>query len=201
MNLFRFILVGVASLSFACAQGAKFRPVDAPETVPPQLAGLEYELVVDGHNLGDVKVWSEGANTKELNGKGRVVHVGLRIRNDHSSPLRFDPSRASIALITDDGELLELERPTSMRGRTTIPPGSIGRVQLEYRVPNRLDVYEIAGFEFNWAVIAEADTVATHSTTFVREDRDENRVSYGVGTRYYDPYFGSPYGYRMWPYY
>jgi len=200
MTSTRTILLAVTLLALtSCARRAEFRPVHAPESVPPQLAGVEYEINVNGANLGDVKVWSEGATTRKVNGKQRVVHVGLRIRNDDSAPLRFDPARASIAVISDDGQLLEIKRPVSVRGDTTIQPGEIGRIQLQYPVPNHVDVYEIAGFEFNWAVESET-AVATNSTTFVREGQDEDRVRYGVGMGFYDPYWGTPYHYRpYWP--
>lgn len=195
----RMMSTSIALLSVviatACAQSARFRPVDAPESVPPQLAGMEYELAPDGQNVGDVKVWSEGATTTETNGEQRVVHLGLRIRNDDPQrTLRFDPERTTVALISDAGELIELDRPYRVEGDLSIEPGSMGRLDVEYPLPDRIDVYDVAGFEFNWAVDT-GDTVATHSTTFVREQERGDRMQYGVGVGYYDPYWGYPYHY------
>jgi hypothetical protein len=62
--------------------------------------------MVDKHNLGTVKVYSEGGYKEPADGSRPVIDVRLRIRNTSDAPIRLSLAQTDLDLDTDTGNLI-----------------------------------------------------------------------------------------------
>jgi hypothetical protein len=178
------------------ARTARFRPAESPGQDALTQVSAYYELQVEGRNWGDVKVWSQGAYPKAVDGRTPVIHVGLRLRNDSNGPMDLRLDRTNIEINTRDRQLLVVQEPIQTDGEMTVAPGSLERIALFYPLPEGLGAGDLLAFEVNWAV-ETGEVIHTHSTPFIREG---NGRPYHYWRPGFYPYYGwhlsYPFGFR-----
>lgn len=187
-------VLAVSALTAGCSSSPDFRPLQADRSTPSELAAAQYDLKVDGQDLGDAKVWSKGPPGDTLHlptEPERLLEIGIRIRNDSDQPMRLDLKATDLELHTEDERMYVLETPLQVNGVTDIEPGGLQRIVLLYELPAGVELKKIVGYELAWAVDAGGRRV-TRSTTF-RRAADERGY-------YYYPYAGGGFGYG-YPYY
>jgi hypothetical protein len=192
-NTVQGVFILLAGLMVGCAaQTASYRPSLTNTFSAGHRASL-YRIVVDNHNLGTVKVYSEGGYRKPADGSQPVIDVRLRIRNTSDAPIRLKLDQTDIDLDTDT-ENLVIKEPIQTAGVTSIPPGAIGRIALFYALPGKLQPGNINSFDFNWA-LDTGQGAYSQTTPFLRR---MVRHVYTYSPSYYywwgDPW-GSPWGY------
>lgn len=177
-----------------------FRPLQADRSTPSELAAAQYDLEVDGKDLGDAKVWSKGPPQEALNLPAeakRLLEIGVRIRNDSDEPMRLDLQATDLELHTDDDRMYVVEMALQVNGVTDIAPGGLERIVLLYELPAGVKLKDVVGYELAWAIEAGERRV-TRSTTFRRAEDERGYYYYPyAGFGYSYPYYGAwgPYGY------
>lgn len=173
----RSAIASLLLLTAACAtESEALRASDSSSSAPG--AGAYYDINPKGVNLGDAKVWSNGA--REENDR-IVVEVGLRIRNNTGEPLVLDLSGCGLEILsTKDVQAVDDE--TSSAGNLSVAPGALERVTIKYTLPAKTDLDKVTGFDFYWRV-QTPDGPYTHSTAFQRAIRETG------GGYYYSPYY------------
>ena len=182
------------ALAAGCAsQEANLRPVEAPNDVPADMAAAYYDLRDGERALGEAKLWSRGAEPYRAgDGKEPLIHIGLRLRNDGSTPMHLALADTQLEVMTDSRNLVQREAVYS-EGVAPIPPGEVGRINLWYPVPDDVEVNDLVGVELLWAVETEDNVRISRSTKFqVTPDRRyyrPHRGYYPYSSLYYDPFY------------
>ncbi len=187
------VLAAASVLAAGCASD-DFRPLQADRSTPSELAAAQYDLEIDGKDLGDAKVWSKGPPADELGlptDAKRLLEIGVRIRNDSDQPMRLDLEATDLEIHTEDERMYVVELPLQVNGLVDVEPGGLQRIVLLYELPAGVKMKKIVGYELAWAVEAGGQRL-TRSTTFRRAEDDSGY--------YYYPYAGGAFGYG-YPYY
>jgi hypothetical protein len=173
----------LAGLISGCAsRTARYRPVQASTYTRTGQPAAYYPIRVSGETLGHVKVWSPGGfPVKE--GPG-VVDVHLRVRNDSNAPMTVEIARTDLELTTSDGTHYVLSAPYKVTGETTVQPGLLGRVAIEYPLPSGVKAGDVNVFELNWDLQTSKGSYGD-STPFVRAPTPSPAWVYS-------PYWGYP---------
>ena len=188
LSVLALALAGTGLLG--CAN-PEFRPLDAKRSVPTDLAASQYDIEVNGKDLGDMKLWSKGAPDEAIplpTKKERLLQVGVRIRNDSQGPMRLDLDNTELEVRTEDDRLWVIDQPLQIIGSLDIPSSETERLELLFELPPGVTVKHVVGYELVWALETPEGRLS-RSSTFVRQ-RDE--AGY-----YYRPYYsgyGYPYG-------
>lgn len=159
----------LACALLGCAP-AEFRPVDADPSTPTPVAAAWYDLVGDGGDAGDVRVWSTGAPRSPAPGVDgrRQLLVGLRIRNaDDRAVIRLDLPATALLVLDQDGRQRPAGPPLEVRGALVVPPRLTREVELLWALPDDLSPWEVAGYEVSWALDVDGRR-HTHTTVFRR---------------------------------
>lgn len=207
MRLAGFAVISVALVAAGCSSTAEFRPLDAKRGVRPELAAAQYDVELDGRDVGDVKVWSVGPpkNNEELGLPGDpkgLMQVGVRLRNDGPGSLRFDVKDAQLEVRTEDDRVFIIDKPVKVLGNPEVEPRGTERLELIYALPPGVTVADLLGYELLWAVEGDPGRVS-RSTAFVRE-RNRDYPGYYYRPYYYPYYYPSfggfgpdPWGWRF----
>jgi hypothetical protein len=192
-NSIRGLFVLLAGLMVGCAaRTASYRPSLANTFSSGYRASL-YRIVVDNHNLGTVKVYSEGGYAKPVDGSQPVIDVRLRIRNTSDAPIRLKLAQTDLDVDTATGNLV-IKAPMQTTGVASVPPGAIGRIALFYALPGKLAPGNVNSFDFNW-VLDTGQGLYSQTTPFFR--RMVRNVYVYYPSYYY--WWGSPWGYPWGP--
>lgn len=191
------VLACAVALALAGCEANDFRPLDARRGIRPELAAAQYDIELEGRDVGDAKVWSMGQpkHTEEMGLPGDpagLLQVGVRLRNDGPTALRFDGREAQLEVRTEDDRVWVVERPVKIIGNTEVLPRATERLELIYALPPGVTVADLLGYELLWAVETDQARVS-RSTPFVRE-RHSDYPGY-----YYRPYY--PFYYPYYPYF
>lgn len=183
----------VASIAVVGCSSPGFRPLQADRSTPSELAAAQYDLKVDDRDLGDAKVWSQGAPVEALSldvDRERLLEIGVRIRNDSDQPMRLDLQATDLEVHTEDERMYVVDAPLMVNGSLEVAPGRLERIVLFYELPAGVKLKKVVGYELAWAIEAGERRV-TRSTTFRRAEDDRGY--------YYYPY--PAFGYYGYPYY
>ncbi|MCO5169270.1 MAG: hypothetical protein M9894_23245 [Planctomycetes bacterium] len=162
------LLVG-APLLAGCTP--TFRPLEANWATRSELATADYSLTEQDRNFGAAQVW-----LAEPDAGSRRVRLGLRLRNEGTSPLRIDLEDTELEVRTEDGRLLVIPEIEAFLGEQVFAPQRTSRSELVFVLPEDLTLGDLVGFELVWAVVAEDGARLTRSTPFGRETWREARA-------------------------
>lgn len=170
-----------------------FSPVERAETISPygHRASI-YEVIVEGQAVGEVTVWSYGADRRELpGGEARtLVHVGLVVESN-LRPLRVEAVELDRVLF--DGQEITNLTPTSVEGAREISTGEVGELQVRFAMPPGVMPQDVDAFHVRW-VVAEAGGAGRYAqhTPFL-EDPALETVGRYFYTPFRDPFFEPSY--------
>ncbi len=190
--------LAIATLLVAgCATTQDFVPTERATAVSPEgkTAAAEYEVESrSGAEIGEIKVWTEGAYEAEVDGRERtVVQIVFEVENQQDAPLTL--SQVQLDGVEVDGARLDAVQPTRIEGPTTIAPGADARVRAYFTLPTAKRPNDVERFEVTWTV-QKGDTTYRQRTPFVQQvDRYYNNY-YTPYYYYYDPFLYDPWGRR-----
>lgn len=191
------------TLGFACAPRQPFMPTERLTAYSPQgYAAAEYDLHTRRGHLGQVRVWSHGAERVTFEGRRRaLLHIGLEIQNESNTPLVLDEGQLHLDSATVNGTVFENIPVARIRGNTVVPPGGETTVDVYFALSPGIYPTDVRAFRFRWA-LRDDGAVYTQRTPFIEEPWGPPRGPY-YHTPFYDPfyygYFG-PRGMIMHPY-
>lgn len=162
-------------------------------SVWPEGTAVLYEVEIGGRKVGDVTVWSQGPpwNSGDLGLAGDpqgFLQLGVRVRNDGPSALRFDGQGAELEVRTEEASYV-LERPVRVLGNLEVAPGLTETIALVYALPAGVTVVHLLRYELAWAVEGRV----SRSTAFMREGGQGYTLP-GFGAWGHDPW--GPWGWR-----
>jgi hypothetical protein len=179
-------LLALPALLTGCVTGtASYRPSAATSYASRYRATL-YRIVVDTHQLGTVKVYSEGGYSKPAEGSQPVIDVRLRIRNLSDAPIQLDLAKSDLDVDTDSASLV-IKQPVRTIDLEPVPPGGIGRIALFYPLPEGVKPDDVNSFDFNWELDTSKGMYA-NTTSFLRREYQNTYVYYPL----YDGWWGYP---------
>lgn len=187
-------LVFAVALGFAAgacaAQKEEFRPAEKATAISPQgYTAAEYDLKArQGGDLGEAKVWSNGAKQVEVRGDDRtVVHVGFTFENNGDTPLKLqlDRTRADVGLKNEGGSVTNLQA-AQVEGDVEVSPGQERQVALYFVLPQKVAPNDINAFRVRWT-LANGTKYFSQSTPFV--EKPEPRGPRYYYSPFYDPFF------------
>ena len=125
----------VCSVGVGCVSSRAFVPSEHVTGFSPngeQLAA-EYALLEAGESLGDVKVWSDGA---QRDGSRTTVRVAFEITNQSREPLRFDERGLFLEELAEEGKAAGRERASGLTGDPVVPPGQSRQLAATFTLPS-----------------------------------------------------------------
>jgi len=167
-----WVLAGAFGLGMlACApQGtaAKFEPVASATTETIKgAASASYDLTTPKEQLGDVKVWSEGAT---LQGNfGTQISVGFRVTNRSDRPIQLDTSSIRLVSVdTKQGDFAIVQPAVASESPIIVAPnGGITQSHLTFQLPQDVHPSDVRGFRVLWTARAATGEEFTHRTPFL----------------------------------
>lgn len=185
----------VCSVSVGCVSSRAFVPSEHVTGFSPdgQQYAAEYTLLEEGETVGEVKVWTDGA---ERDDSRTVIRVAFELDNPSQRPLRFDESRLFLEELPEDGKAPGRERPAELTGDTLVPPGESRQLAATFTLPSGIWPSDVPGYRVGWAVVGGKSH--SRKTPFVHM-RPRGPDPWGPG---YAPYYGYSYPgfYRYrWP--
>jgi len=169
MQSISWVLAGVFGL--ACAHqetAAKFEPVASatPEAVKG-VSSASYDLATPKEQLGDVKVWSEGAT---LQGNfGTQIRVGFRVTNRSDRPMQLDTSSVRLVSVdTKQGDFAIVQPVVASESPIIVAPkGGIVQSHLSFFLPQDVHPSDVRAFRVLWTARAATGEEFTHRTPFL----------------------------------
>ncbi len=187
------LLLGVLLLGFVSCTASRqyFVPRENLRAQSPRgWPAAEYALQHEGKDVGQARVWSEGAaQVKHGDARRTVLHIGFEIENKGATPLVFDVDRCRVTDMqtkSRDGLVLE---PYEEKGKLTIDPGLVGLLDFEFLLPLDTLPRDIDSFRAVWVLQGEGEA-AVKTTPFRVDDTRYYRRAY------YDPWWGVGFGYH-----
>lgn len=184
-----------ALLAGACAQTESFTPTEKATAVSPRgYSAADYDLSTKTADLGEVKVWSNGARRMKFRGrKHTFIHVAFDIENETDQPLTLVTDQLYLDSTTLDDTILEDVEPTIIDGPESIPPREAMQVDVYFAMPRGVDPDDIDAFRVRWVLSDDKQTYAQF-TPFI-----EFEPYYYAGapgyyySPFYDPFFYDPF--------
>jgi hypothetical protein len=189
----RLVVVVVAIFSLACVSRQSFMPTERLTAFSPQgFVAAEYDLKTRRGDLGQVRVWSHGADRVSFRGERRtLVHIGLEIENDSDEVLVLDERSLRLDSATVNGTVFENISVASVRGETVIPPGEERRVDIHFAMIPGVYPTDIRAFRLRWA-LRDNGAVYAQRTPFIQPPVARGPAYWH--TPYYDPFFYGGWG-------
>lgn len=187
---------------FAVSCGAGYQEFVPAERVtarsPAGYEAAEYEIDTERGELGEVKIWADGAYRAKVDGqRATVVELGMYVENSQRAPLSLTELR--LDSVTVDGASMENVRPVRIEGPTTIEAGQDARLRMYFALPNRFDPEDVKAFRLKWQVQGGGASY-TQRTPFL-EAPEPPPYYYGYyGAGYYHTPFYDPFFYDSWYY-
>jgi hypothetical protein len=189
-----FIALLATLLVGGCAQTAMFRAAEKATAVSPRGAiAAEYDLRARDRDLGEVKVWSNGAYREEAYGEEHVVvHVAFEIENGADTPIALDTDRLVLSSKVEGMGRVDNQYADRVRGVTEVEPRETRRIDAYFFMPRGVDPEDVVSFRVDWRLERSpgAATLFAERTPFL-----EDPYAYWTA-----PYSGYPYAYAPWPY-
>jgi hypothetical protein len=195
-----FVAALVCSHCVGCISSRAFVPAEHVTGFSPngeQLAA-EYALLEEGETLGDVKVWSDGA---ERDGSQTTVRVAFELTNQSHEPLRFDAQGLFLEELPEKGKAAGRERASRLDGDTLVPAGESRQLAATFTLPSGVWPSDVPGYRVGWTVLASKSHSRKTPFMYMRGARDPDPwgPAYGPYYGYYPGLYGAwPVGYR-WP--
>lgn len=169
-----------------------FRPAEKTLTETPDgTPAAIYDLRVESQLWGDVRVWSNGAETRDVGGQERtVVHVGFETRNTGADTLAFNLAHTQLEAIQAGARAIASIAPTTTTGDPQTPAHTVGHLDFEFNLPDGVTPGDLQSFRIHWWLHGPGERAFEQYTAFV-----PHRIYY-----YYRPYYwyGWYYGPSGW---
>lgn len=182
-------IIVAASALIACGGGngrpQSFEPGErATATAPEGYTAAEYLLATAQGDIGDVKVWSRGAQVMRVQGiEATVVQVSFEVDNSSQEPIEL--TELSLDSATFNEHVKSGIAPARIDGSTTIEPGRVSQISAYFPLPPGISPREVDAFRVRWRLYGPGISYTQH-TPFT-ESTDEQLVYYY--TPYYDPFY------------
>lgn len=185
------LLLLVACLTLGCVtQPETFRPGEqAYATSPEGFLAATYDVTDERGFVGEVKVWSDGAERQ--NGV-TVIHVAFEIENFANEPLHFDEDALMLDSATLDRGIVRGLAPSLIEGTRTIGPRSAGSLDALFVLPEGVMPQQIDAFRVHWRVSGAA-TLAQITPFFEEEEMRMAAGPYYWDSPFFDPFFYEPF--------
>lgn len=185
------MLLLVPLVALGCAtQPEIFRPGERTNATSPEgFLAAEYPLRDESGQIGEVTVWSDGAERRD---GATVIHVAFDIENLSSAPLRFEQDELGLDSATFDDAVLRGLEPAFVQGETTIAPGTSSTVSALFILPASIRPQEVDAFRVHWRVSGAADYAQI--TPFYEDETPRLAAGpYYWDTPFFDPFLYDPF--------
>lgn len=182
-------LLVLLSATASCSSYQPFLPAEQTLTQTPggAIAAI-YDLRVANQRWGDIRVWSNGAETREIQGQERtVVHVGFETRNTSAHPLALDLAHSQLEAVKAGAKAIAAIPPSTTTGEPQTPAHSVGRVDFEFVMPSGVTPSDLESFRVHWWLHGPGELVYEQFTDFVPQ-----RTYYYRSYYPYQPWFFGP---------
>lgn len=185
------LLLLAACLALGCVtQPERFRPGERVNaTSPDGFLAAQYDLEDERGFVGEVKVWSDGAERQD---GVTVVHVAFEIENFSADELRFDEDALRLDSATLDRGVLRGVPPALIEGARTIAPRSAATVGAIFVLPEEVQPQQVDAFRVHWRVSGAA-TLAQITPFFEEEEVRMAAGPYYWDSPFFDPFFYEPF--------
>jgi hypothetical protein len=151
-GLARAIVATLALASSACASRSEsFAAAERQSLATDGYVSAQYDALVAGDVIGDVKVWSSGAFVDERSGR-TLVHVGFELENNSQAEYELPAHEVVIEGATIDGVLREPVDLYYQDGDGRVAPGREARLDLWFAMPQGVQPQHLDAFQVRWAV-------------------------------------------------
>jgi hypothetical protein len=158
----------------SCALPENFVPAERSTGLSPDgHLAADYDVAVDGQRLGDVSVWTDGAESLYRDDR-TVLHVTFQVDNVSEIPIEIVPN--AVQLRAGD-RIVRPRRAELVYGERIVPPGEIGLMVLRFTMPEDVDPQDLDAFEIDWEARA-GELVYAQRTPFL--EIDGSRYAYPV---------------------
>lgn len=186
-----------AALVWGCASNRRaFQPTERAQDRPSDgYTEARYDLSEGGLPEGAVKVWSRGAWREQTHAGHRTrLHVGFVIDNPGSGAITLDIQRVRLdSLHAAEPRQVDIGAD-AIDGETVVTGGNHGNVELEFKLPDDVDVGSLRGFRVQWTAASDAGTFSEYTTFARRRTGGRREFAYDYC---YDPYYDA---YAAWQY-
>jgi hypothetical protein len=203
----RLGLFGALIAGTGCVSSRAFVPAEHVTAFSPggRHLAAEYSIEEQGSALGDVKVWSPGAERDGSAADPRTtVRVGFELANHDDAPLEFDTERLYLEEMAEEGRSAGRLGPTQVAGETLVPPGQTRQIDVTFALPDSVWPSDVPGYRVAWSVVGSKPH--SRKTPFLRamESRPVDPwypyYGYYYPGYYYPGFYGSwSFGYRFGP--
>lgn len=202
----RQLLVLVALLLPACGTSrAYFIPrEDVRAQSPRGWPAAQYAVAnANEASVGEVRIWSEGAQRLEIEGEKRsVLHIGFEIENRSTAPMVLEVPACRLAEVEVADVRLASVAPDGDQSNFEVPAGRSGLIDLEFVMPRDTLPRDIEEFKAQWTLTAGAIKLVQSTPFRVDTGRTRGRAYgyygyYGGWGPYYDPWWGFGTGFAV----
>ena len=187
-----FTALLACALCIGCVSSRAFVPGEHVTGVSPdgERLAAEYALLEDGEALGDVKVWSDGA---ERDGSRTVVRVAFELTNQSHQPLRFDAPSLFLEELPAKGKASGRERASGLAGDVLVPAGESRQLAATFTLPSGVWPSDVPGYRVGWTVLGSKNHSRKTPFVYVRGPRELDPWGpvYGPYYGYYPGFYGS----------
>lgn len=185
------LLLFAACLSLGCAtQPEMFRPGERVNATSPEgFLAAEYPIEDERGPIGEVKVWSDGAERRD---GVTVIHVAFEIENFSDEPLLFDEGALALDSATLDRGIVRGVAPAVVEGARSIAPQSAANVGALFVMPEGVRPQEVDAFRVHWRVSGAAE-LAQITPFFEEEEQRMAAGPYYWDSPFFDPFFYEPF--------
>lgn len=178
--------------SFAAAENQALRSTDG-------YVAAQYDALVAGDVIGDVKVWSSGAFADDRSGR-TLVHVAFDLENDANVPYELSPHEVVIEGATTDGVIRGPVELYYQDGDGRVAARRVARLDLWFAMPHGVEPRHLDAFQVRWAVHT-TDGRYAQRTPFTEYAPPAGyalaRGAYYYHSPWYDPFLYRPPLYRV----
>lgn len=192
----RFLLAAVF-LFAGCSTHRYFAPRENRNGTGPAGDPAAVYVLGDKPPIGEVRVWSRGADRIEVGDEDAVeLHVGFEVENTGTEPLVLDAQGLVCSDVWVDGKRSTDLPPVRVAGEAEAAPGRSAVLDAWFR-PQAADPYDLDGFSLRFRVRAGDRDALVQVTPFVPYAvpdrwRDDRYFWYGGywSRHYWGPSFG-----------
>lgn len=158
--------------------------------------------VANEPSVGEVRVWSEGAQRTEFEGEKRaVLHVGLEIENRSPAPMVLEVAKCRLVDVEVSDMQLAAVPPDGDTADFEVPANRSGLIDLEFVMPRDTLPRDLESFKLQWSLRFVTGQLAQSTPFRVDSGRARARGAYyggygGYGP-YYDPWWGFGTGFAV----
>lgn len=176
-----------ALLATGCVSSRAFVPSEHVTAFAPDGddVAAEYSIIEGGDDVGELKLWSEGATRKSSDAEPHtVIELGFELSNHGREPLRFDDQGLYIEELPKKGVRPGRTRPATVTGERLVQPGQSREIHATFALPSSVLPNDIPGYRVRWRILGRR--AHARETAFLHAP---------PAPRYTDPW------YPAWPYY